>query len=179
MCHRLAVQPGANFSPLHPGLNLPMGALGWGSSSKRWPFSGSWGRPGVQSGPAIVCWASRPAGCGPSTARPSLGRKCRYLQEMQDKAWEGVEEGQPALGAQKVRLGAGGRTEGRRPFSHPRTDFLLLLKGKVPLPGQSCPSPCRFPPRLPHPACLQNAKAADLLLLREAPGSSGKSHGAG
>ena len=65
------------------------------------------------------------------------------------------------MGAQKMCLGAGGRAEGGCPSSHPKDRLFVVVKGKVPLPRQPSPSPCLFPPRLPHPACLQNAKAAD------------------
>ena len=86
----------------------------------------------------------------PHTGRPSPGgsagvyRKCRTRP---GRGWRRVEDVSGAWWP-GVALRAG------TPLPTPRTGFLLLLKGKVPLPRQ----PCLFPPGQPHPAGLQCPK---------------------
>lgn len=117
--------------------HLCLGSMGLASSSKGWHFSGSQGQPGVWSDPAIVWQASR---VWPSTARPSQGRKCRYLQEMQDKAWEVGGGGVANLWEPRRCVWAlvGGLRAGI-PLPTPRTRLFVVVEGKGPTSQAALP----------------------------------------
>lgn len=133
------------------------------------------GKARAVGGASHCVLGSKAAGCGPPHPPTPPGPPPRGSAGVYRKC--------------RTRLGGGWRGPGRcvlawleglraGPFSAPQgRGFLLLLKGKVPLPGQPCPSlasflqdatPCR-PPKPPTPT-----PTSPPLLPREAPGSKGK-----